>query len=196
MNSKLSQTLSQKVKRLGEELGFQQVGITDTKLDRHYSHYKQWIEQNYHGEMTNMESNVAKRLHPDRMIPETLSVICVRLDYLIDEGDWPQKLLQSNELAFVSRYALGRDNHKLMRKRLQRFATDISTLVGEVLPHQPMRQWVLSFPFQLRFLFASRPELMGKVLGIVYRVFATHLIKKAGYSNKIARTGAVTLIRK
>ncbi len=121
MNSKLSQTLSQKVKRLGEELGFQQVGITDTKLDRHYSHYKQWIEQNYHGEMTNMESNVAKRLHPDRMIPETLSVICVRLDYLIDEGDWPQKLLQSNELAFVSRYALGRDNHKLMRKRLQRF---------------------------------------------------------------------------
>ncbi|MFN6846545.1 hypothetical protein ACK4RO_20100, partial [Proteus mirabilis] len=46
--------------------------------------------------------------------------------------------------------------------------------VDEVLPEQPMRQWVLSFPFQLRFLFASRPEIMGWVLGIVYRVIATH----------------------
>ncbi|HAX6762112.1 TPA: hypothetical protein JTP36_005071 [Escherichia coli] len=45
-----------------------------------------------------------------------------------------------------------------------------------------MRQWVLSFPFQLRFLFASRPEIMGWVLGIVYRVIATHLVKKAGHT--------------
>ncbi len=59
-----------------------------------------------------------------------------------------------------------------------------------------MRQWVLSFPFQLRFLFASRPELMGKVLGIFYRVISMHLVKKAGYSKKTARTGAVALIRK
>ncbi len=52
-------------------------------------------------------------------------------------------------------------------------------LVDEVLPHETMRQWVLSFPFQLRFLFASRPELMGKVLGIAYRAIAGHLVKKA-----------------
>ncbi|MFV2031161.1 MAG: tRNA epoxyqueuosine(34) reductase QueG, partial [Gammaproteobacteria bacterium] len=99
---------------------------------RHHSHYRRWIEQNYHGEMAYMARNVDKRLHPDRMVPDTLSVICVRLDYLIDEGDLPQDLLQRNELAYVSRYALGRDYHKLMRKRLQRYASDISALVGDM----------------------------------------------------------------
>ena len=69
-------------------------------------------------------------------------------------------------------------------------------LVDEVLPHQPMRQWVLSFPYQLRFLFASRPELMGKVLGIVYRAIASDLIKKAGLTRKSAQSGAVTLIQR
>lgn len=59
-----------------------------------------------------------------------------------------------------------------------------------------MRQWVLSFPFQLRFLFASRPEIMARVLGIVYRVIATHLVRKAGYTHDTARTGAVTLIQR
>ena len=74
-------------------------------------------------------------------------------------------------------------------------AESAALLVDEVLPEQPLRQWVLSFPFQLRFLFASRPEIMGRVLGIVYRVIATHLIKKAGHSHQAARTGAVTLIQ-
>lgn len=69
-------------------------------------------------------------------------------------------------------------------------------LVDEVLPEQSVRQWVLSFPFPLRFLFASRPEIMGQVLGIVYRVIATHLIKKAGHTHMTARTGAVTLIQR
>ena len=59
-----------------------------------------------------------------------------------------------------------------------------------------MRQWVLSFPYQLRFLFASRPEIMGRVLGIVHRVIATHLVRKAGYTHDRARTGAVTLIQR
>ena len=78
----------------------------------------------------------------------------------------------------------------------RRMAESAALLVDEVLPEQPMRQWVLSFPFPLRFLFASRPEIMGWVLGIVYRVIATHLVKKAGYSHKTARTGAVTLIQR
>ncbi len=78
----------------------------------------------------------------------------------------------------------------------RRMAESAALLVDEVLPHEPMRQWVLSFPFQLRFLFASRPELMGKVLGIVYRAIASHLIKKAGLTQKMAKTGAVTLIQR
>ncbi len=55
---------------------------------------------------------------------------------------------------------------------------------------------VLSFPFPLRFLFASQPAVMGKVLGIVYQAIATHLIRKAGYTRTTAQTGAVTLIQR
>lgn len=62
----------------------------------------------------------------------------------------------------------------------RRMAESAALLVDEVLPEQPVRQWVLSFPVPLCFLFASRPVIMGQVLGIVYRVIATHLIKKAG----------------
>ena len=66
------------------------------------------------------------------MLPGTLSVICVRLDYLPDEDDWPQTLLDEEDMAYISRYALGRDYHKLMRKRLQRFADCIAALVGNM----------------------------------------------------------------
>jgi hypothetical protein len=75
-------------------------------------------------------------------------------------------------------------------------AESATLLVDEVLPEQPMRQWVLSFPFPLRFLFASRPEIMGRALGIVYHVIATYLIKRAGHTHTTARTGAVTLIQR
>jgi hypothetical protein len=75
-------------------------------------------------------------------------------------------------------------------------AESTALLVDDVLPLQPIRQWVLSFPFQLRFLFASYPHIMGKVLGIVYRTLATHITKKAGYNKQTAQTGAVTLIQR
>ena len=74
-------------------------------------------------------------------------------------------------------------------------AASATLLVDDILPHQPMRQWVLSVPFLLRFLFASQPAVMGKVLGIVYRTIATHLTRKAGYTKTTAHTGAVTLIQ-
>jgi hypothetical protein len=69
-------------------------------------------------------------------------------------------------------------------------AESAALLVDEVLPEQPIRQWVLSFPFQLRFLFASRTELMGRVLGIVYRVLSAQLIQKAGFTRKTAQKRA------
>ena len=75
-------------------------------------------------------------------------------------------------------------------------AESAALLVDEVLPEAPMRQWVLSFPLPLRFLLASRPDIMGQVLAIVYRVLATHLIRKAGFTQKTAKTGAVTLIQR
>ena len=78
----------------------------------------------------------------------------------------------------------------------RRMAESAALLVDEVLPDKPMRQWVLSVPFPLRFLFASQPKIMGKALGIVYRTIATHLTHKAGYTRSTAHTGAVTLIQR
>jgi hypothetical protein len=69
-------------------------------------------------------------------------------------------------------------------------------LIDEILPQQPMRQWVLSVPFQLWFLFANKPAIMGKALGIVYRTISKHISKKAGYTKTTAHTGAVTLIQR
>ncbi len=75
-------------------------------------------------------------------------------------------------------------------------ADSAALLIDEVLPHQPMRQWVLSVPFPLRFLFASNPKVMSRVLGIVYRAIATHLAPKAGFTKPMAQSGAVTLIQR
>jgi len=77
----------------------------------------------------------------------------------------------------------------------RRMADSAALLVDEILPHQPMRQWVLSVPFPLRFLFASNPKAMTGVLGIVYRAISTHLTHKAGLKKPLAQTGAVTLIQ-
>ena len=78
----------------------------------------------------------------------------------------------------------------------RRMADSAALLVDEVLPHQPMRQWVLSVPFPLRFLFARNPQVMSRVLGVVYRTIATHLTHKAGFTKPMAQTGAVTLIQR
>jgi len=78
----------------------------------------------------------------------------------------------------------------------RRMSESAALLVDDVFPAEPIRQWVLSFPFQLRFLFASHPALMGRVLGIVYRTLATHIIHKAGFTKSTAHTGAVTLIQR
>jgi len=78
----------------------------------------------------------------------------------------------------------------------RRMVESAALLLDEVLSHQPMRQWVLSVPFPLRLLFAREPVIMGKVLGLVYRAIASHLIKKAGFKHKTAQIGAVTLIQR
>lgn len=104
----------------------------------------------------------------------------------------PRARFSSSSLRHLSCGAFG--CLQLQTPRLLPELRRAALLVDEVFPEQPVRQWVLSVPFSLRFLFASRPEVMGGVLGIVYRCIATHLIKKAGFSRRTAQTGAVTLI--
>ena len=79
----------------------------------------------------------------------------------------------------------------------KRMAENAAHLVDKVFPHRPLRQWVLSFPYQLRFLFAKDPKVMGEVLTVVNRAISTYLIKKAGLTKKSgAKTGSVTFIQR
>ena len=78
----------------------------------------------------------------------------------------------------------------------RRMAEVAALLVDEVLSREPMRQWVLSVPFALRYLFATTPAMMGQVLGIVTRAIASHLLKAAGVNHSTGHTGAVTLIQR
>ena len=114
----------------GRELGFQQLGISNTDLSDAESHLHQWLSKGYHGSMEWMASHGSKRSHPARLVPETISIISVRMDYLPPDGADPEMVLNHPELAYVSRYALGRDYHKVMRKRLQRLATRLEDEVG------------------------------------------------------------------
>jgi hypothetical protein len=78
----------------------------------------------------------------------------------------------------------------------RRMAETAALLADEVLPALPLRQWVVSFPFALRFLFAARPDALAKALEIIYRLLATHLAHKAGFTGREAATGAVTLVQR
>ena len=122
-------TLARRIKRWGEALGFQQVGICDTELHQAEQHLARWLASGHHGEMAFMQQHGRKRTRPAELVPGTLRVISVRMDYLPDEPD-PARILDDPARAFVSRYALGRDYHKVMRNRLQRLASRIEAEVG------------------------------------------------------------------
>ncbi|MFP3343059.1 tRNA epoxyqueuosine(34) reductase QueG [Halomonas sp. SIMBA_159] len=118
------------IKQWGRELGFQQVGITDTDLNDHEVHLTNWLDKGYHGEMGFMAKHGTKRTRPDELEPGTQRVISVRMDYLPAEVE-SAKVLGQPSRAYISRYALGRDYHKLMRKRLAQLAKHIEQAVGK-----------------------------------------------------------------
>lgn len=122
--------LADLIKTWGRELGFQQVGITDTELSAHEAHLDAWLEKGYHGEMGFMAKHGTKRTRPAELEPGTQRIISVRMDYLPAEVE-STKVLGQPSRAYVSRYALGRDYHKLIRKRLAQLAKKIEQQVGE-----------------------------------------------------------------
>ncbi|MBZ9567925.1 MULTISPECIES: tRNA epoxyqueuosine(34) reductase QueG [Modicisalibacter] len=121
--------LAARIKQWGRELGFQQVGITDTDLESHEHHLERWLAAGHHGEMDYMARHGTKRTRPAELVPGTLRVISARMDYLPPEVE-TTKMLGRPEKAYVSRYALGRDYHKLIRKRLAELARRIEAEVG------------------------------------------------------------------
>lgn len=118
------------IKHRGKQLGFQKIGITDCDLSHAEVHLQQWLGNSFHGEMDYMQRHELLRSRPEKLLPGTLRVISARMDYLPEAVHESEQALHDPALGYISRYAVGRDYHKLIRKRLQRLADQISTRIG------------------------------------------------------------------
>lgn len=128
--------LARQIKIWGQELGFQQLGIADADLSAEQPRLRQWLQRGYHGDMQWLQTHADKRVEPGRLHPGTVRVISARMDYL--PGDTQQiAVLKDPQKAYISRYALGRDYHKLIRKRLSRLADKIERAAGTPLKQRP-----------------------------------------------------------
>ncbi|MEO0437065.1 MAG: tRNA epoxyqueuosine(34) reductase QueG [Pseudomonadota bacterium] len=112
-----------------QELGFAQLGISDVDLTEHEGHLQRWLEAGYHGDMQWMAEHGTKRSRPQELIPGTCRVLSLRMDYQPQGAD-PQALLEDSSKAYIARYTLGRDYHKLVRKRLAKLAKRIEEELG------------------------------------------------------------------
>lgn len=126
--SKALLDLANRIQVWGSELGFQQTGITDLDLGAHEERYREWLANDMQGSMKYMVDQQALRLNPQQLHPGTIRIISVRMDYLPAEVE-TVKLLDHPEKAYISRYAMGRDYHKLIRKRLAALASRITQYI-------------------------------------------------------------------
>ena len=117
--------LTAQIKAWGLALGFQSVGISHIKLQTAEARLMQWLADGYHGAMDYMAKHGVKRARPAELVPGTLRVISVRMNYLPAHAQNTQAVLNDNQRAFISRYALGRDYHKVLRSRLEKLAQQI-----------------------------------------------------------------------
>ena len=117
--------LAKDIKRWGRALGFADIGITDTDLSQAESGHQEWIAKGFHGEMDYMAKHGTKRTRPAELIPNTTRIISARLDYLPPKTKDSWQVIHHGEQAFISRYALGRDYHKVVRNKLQQLCNQI-----------------------------------------------------------------------
>ncbi|MEI2644717.1 MAG: tRNA epoxyqueuosine(34) reductase QueG [Candidatus Competibacter sp.] len=118
------------IKRWGRELGFQRIGIATIDLGEPEARLLEWLAAGFHGDMAYMARHGVRRSRPAELVPGTVRVISARLDYLPPGAAEPWRVLNDPALGYLSRYALGRDYHKLLRQRLQRLAGCIAATVG------------------------------------------------------------------
>ncbi len=163
-------TLANQIKQWGAALGFAQIGITDTDLSQAELEHQAWIDKGFHGDMDYMAKHGTKRSRPAELVPNTLRVISARLDYLPPNAKESWQVINDSEQAFISRYALGRDYHKVMRQKLQHLCEKIAAN----LPSQ-------AAPFEYRVFTDSAPVLeveLAQKAGLGWRGKHTLLLNK------------------
>lgn len=122
------QQLKMLVADAAAELGFDAIRVTDIDLSAHAQRYHAWLDAGHHGSMSYLAENVDKRLHPELLLKGACRVIVARMPYL-HGGTEPLQVLQDANRAYISRYALGRDYHKVLRRRLARVADRLNAAV-------------------------------------------------------------------
>ena len=122
--------LADAIKREGRALGFQQVGVAGVDLGEAESRFRSWLARGFHGEMDYLSRHGSKRTRPAELVPGTVRVVSARMDYWPEGSADAEDMLDKSPHAYVSRYALGRDYHKVLRARLKRLAEFIRKRVG------------------------------------------------------------------
>jgi epoxyqueuosine reductase len=117
--------LKSEIIELSKLYGFQQAAVSNIDTTQYFHKFEQWIEQKFHGDMDYLERNRDLRKNPNELHPETSRIISLRYDYLPDEANFTSVLRDPNK-ANISRYAMGKDYHKLLRKKLQKLCKEIS----------------------------------------------------------------------
>jgi len=123
--------LATDIKRWARELGFADVGIAGTDLGHDEAYLERWLADGHHGEMDYMARHGTRRSRPAELEPGTLRVVSVRMDYIPPGTANAWDVIHDGEKAYVARYALGRDYHKVMRNRLQKLAAKIGERIGD-----------------------------------------------------------------
>src|SRR5258707_6080331 len=118
------------LRRWCKELGFARLGVANIDLARDEAHFLDWLRAGFNGEMAYMSRHGVKRSRPAELLPGTVSCISVRMDYWPEDAADAEATLADRSVAYVSRYALGRDYHKIMRARLQQLCDRIESAVG------------------------------------------------------------------
>jgi epoxyqueuosine reductase len=118
------------LRQWGKELGFARLGVANIDLAGDEAHFLDWLRAGFNGEMRYMERHGVKRSRPALLVPGTVSCISVRMDYWPEHAADADAVLADRSVAYISRYALGRDYHKLMRRRLQRLCDRLARAVG------------------------------------------------------------------
>ncbi|MCE0493493.1 tRNA epoxyqueuosine(34) reductase QueG [Vibrio salinus] len=125
------QELANKIKIWAKELGFDKVGITDVDLSKHEKELQRWLDAGYHGDMDWMARHGMMRARPDELLPGTIRVISARMHYLPVNAEFASTL-NNPELGYISRYAVGRDYHKVVRNQLKKLGNKILAEVNEL----------------------------------------------------------------